>query len=137
MAPAGSYWDGRPVYNWTAAGSVLLVSLDLAATPSLAGRAVYVALTARVPHGAHLTLAIDPGDGDFRYSDDGAGSGEGGSVWQVKSYQAILASNGTARFAAFSWHAASGGSGDAVQLSGPVAVAAVGTPFSGAAVNRD
>lgn len=114
---------------------MLLVSLDLATTPSLAGRSVYVALMARVPQGASLTLGIDPGDGDFRYSDGGGGQAAASTAWRVESYQAILKTNGTARFAVFSWQQRP--DGGAVQLSGPVAVAAVGTPFSGAVVNQD
>jgi hypothetical protein len=149
MVPAaGVEWDAHPVYNWTldaVSSSVLLLSLDLATTPSLAGQPVYMALTARVPSDVFLTLAIDAGDGVFRYSDDGtttttptaarAGAAATATVWQLRSYQGILMNNGTARFAAFCWRHSVGAGGAAVQLSGPVAVAAVGTAFSGAAVS--
>ena len=147
MVPAaGVEWDAHPVYNWTldaVSSSVLLLSLDLATTPSLAGQPVYMALTARVPSDVFLTLAIDAGNGVFRYSDDGTtppiaarvGEAATATVWQLRSYQGILMNNGTARFAAFCWRQSVGAGGAAVQLSGPVAVAAVGTAFSGAAVS--
>ena len=76
--------------------------------------------------------------GVFRYSDGGTVAHPTvpqSVAWGVKSYQAILMGNGTARFAAFCWDQ-QGDNGGVVQLSGPVAVAAVGTPFSGAAVHN-
>jgi hypothetical protein len=151
VAAAGTEWEGRAVYNWTAAaaaGSALLASVDLATAPSLAGRAVYVALNARRPPGLMLTLAIDPGDGVFDYSDGGGDSSQPGAAdpdcaweppaagagraceWETHSYQAMLYRHGTARVAMFMWRRGPGAPGAAVQLVGPVAVAAVGTRFA-------
>eukprot|EP01045_Picozoa_sp_COSAG04_P037628 COSAG04_NODE_9702_length_839_cov_0.962162_1_plen_123_part_01 len=98
--------------------SALLGSVDLATAPSLRGAAVYVALRARLPVAdtARLTLAIDAGDGEWRYSDDYSDdsqdyAGNDGSAprgeWSTFSYQAVLRMNGMARFAAFR-HAGNG-----------------------------
>lgn len=153
-------WEGMPVFNWMtgqgdAVQSALLANVDLTTTPSLAGKAVYIALQARLPASdttVRLTLGVDAGDGAWQYSDDhgsepepmAAGGGDHRrGEWSMFSYQAMLRMNGTARFAIFNWQQQSqqqhGGGGDGgggtVLLSGPVAVAAVGTRFSGAAVN--
>jgi hypothetical protein len=161
-------WEGVPVFDWdtrmtggqgrqggaSTVQSVLLANLELATTPSLAGKAVYIALQAQLPASetsVRLTLGIDTGDGEWQYSDDhgserepmaAGGGNHARGEWSTFSYQAMLRMNGTARFAVFNWqqpqqqHGGGGdGGGGTVLLSGPVAVAAVGTRFSGAAVN--
>lgn len=160
-APSGATWEGKTIYEWqlrsqgnaglVLAQSVLLASIDLASAPSLAGRAVYLALVARLPLDTDvgLTLAIDRGDGQWQYSDGGSASqgspGSGGGSaprgeWSTFSYHAMLNANGTAKFALFQWvdrkaREQASANSTAVQLSGPAAVAAVGTRFTGAAIN--
>lgn len=165
-------WEGLPVFTWAAPAakhtrvardttatatarqavqSVLVASVDLATTPSLAGRAVYFALQAQLPAAATaaaigLIMGIDSGNGTWQYSDaratresaqppatvaasEGARMHAPGKEWAVVSYQAVLWTNGTARFAVFSMGGAD------ILLSGPIAVAAVGTRYSRAAIN--
>ena len=159
--PSGATWEGKTIYEWqlqsqghaglVLAESVLLASVDLSSAPSLAGRAVYLALVARLPLDTRvrLTLAIDRGDGEWQYNDGGSASqghpGSGGGSaprgeWSTFSYHGMLNANGTAKFALFQWmdHTApeqASANSTAVQLSGPIAIAAVGTRFTGAAIN--
>ena len=85
-----------------------------------------------------LTLAIDPGDGTFRYSDDGQSANHSAGTptarageWRTLSYQAMLNATGTARFALFNWQKGPGLRGaETVQMSGLVIVAAVGARFN-------
>ena len=79
--------------------------------------------------GSTLTLAIDPGDGTFRYSD--FASQAGANEWRVLSFQAVLNTTGGARFALFNTLRSPAGRAEPVQMSGAVVVALVGTRFTG------
>ena len=117
------------------------------ATPSIAGRPVYLALQWRpeggAASGATLTLLIDPGSGVWQRSEVGmrcnpqlvSGCTDAGPVltpsgWTQRVFGAELLANGTARFAL---HIAAPGKRVTVGISG-VVIAPVGAPLKAVAM---
>ena len=96
--------DGAPTYTFSlhATGSVQVIELDMSTTPALAGQLTYFAVRTTA---AALRLAIDRGDGKWRYSATAASAaiaasdGEKRPEWRVESFAAVLSRSGAARFA--------------------------------------
>ena len=86
------------VATGTSSSGLILLSLDLAYAPSMAGKSCYFALRASVTSkGSGIALMIDRGDGSFAVvsSDSDASSVD----WSTLSTQATLMETGVARFA--------------------------------------
>ena len=133
----------------SALSGVVLRSVDLATTPSMAGQLVYMALHLNASAGSpdHFALAIDNGNGHFvraaGSSEQRAGSqvapemsaraggGQSGS-FAVYTHQAELGLSGTARFALLADSACLADGGCRAAISGPFVVAVVGTPMDDA-----
>ena len=109
LSPSGAMIDGAPIYTFSlhAAGSVQVIELDMSTTPALAGQLTYFAVRTTAAAGA-LRLAIDRGDGKWRYSATAASAavvavaasdGEKRPEWRVESFAAVLSRSGAARFA--------------------------------------
>jgi hypothetical protein len=97
-------YDGQDVSRLAVAaggassGGLILLTLDLARAPSMAGRGCYFALRASVTSLASgIALMIDRGDGQLSIvsSDSDVSS----AAWATHSTQATLLSSGVARFA--------------------------------------
>ena len=132
----------------SAASGVVLRSVDLATTPSMAGQLVHVALHLNTSAGSpdHFTLAIDNGNGHFVRAAGSkqrartkvapemsarAGGGQSGS-FAVYTHQAELGLSGAARFALLADSACLADGGCRAAISGPFVVAVVGTPMDDA-----
>ena len=145
-------YNGRPTFVWSwnssTEVSAVILELPLEDNPVLAGEAVYVALQVRSPN-TSVALAIDPGDGGFLKphcspvptsptADDSKcwhtqpqgrlapGTSAG---WQLRSFQATLGWEGTARFAMHALSIAEGATVE-IEIAAPVVVGLVGAGWS-------
>ena len=152
IAQAARRYNGRPTYSWKWDGkdeaAAVILELLLEDNPVLAGEAVYVALQVRSPN-ASVALAIDPGNGVFLkphcspvttspVTDDskcwhaqpqGRVAPGTSAGWQLRSFQATLAWDGTARFTMQAISTAEGAAVE-IEIAAPVVVGLVGAGWS-------
>ena len=152
ITQAARRFNGHQVFAWKWVGSseaaAVVAELPLEDNPALAGEAVYIAVQVRSPN-ASVALAIDPGDGIFlrphcsplqgsppvdskcwHAQPQGRVAPGMSTGWILRSFQATLAWDGTARFAMHALSTSPGGDPVEIQIAAPVVVGLVGAGWN-------